>query len=71
MPPGWHCLPARVRTDPRTSGEPVSCPTCGTHDQRGAYCVSCGTELLALTQPVLRLETRRKPPVPPAAPPAR
>ena len=49
----------------------MSCPTCGTHDQRGAYCVSCGTELLVLTQPVLRLETRRKPPVPPAAPPVR
>ncbi len=49
-------------------GEPVPCPTCGTHDQRGAYCVSCGTHLLAPTQPVLRLQTRRKPAVPPVAP---
>ena len=46
----------------------MPCPTCGTHDQRGRYCISCGTELLALTQPVLRLQTRRKPAVPPAAP---
>jgi hypothetical protein len=46
----------------------VSCPTCGTHDQRGAFCTSCGVELLSLTQPVLRLETRRKPAVPPVVP---
>ena len=49
----------------------MSCPTCGTHDQRGAYCISCGTELLALTQPVLRLQTRRKPAVPSPVAPAR
>ncbi|MGY1815613.1 hypothetical protein [Blastococcus sp. SYSU D00820] len=46
----------------------MHCDTCGTADQRGTYCVSCGAALLQLTQPVLRLETRRKPPVPPATP---
>ncbi len=45
----------------------MSCSTCATETTPGPVCPRCAA-LAQLTQPVLRLETRRRPVVPPAAP---
>ena len=45
----------------------VLCDTCAAETHPGPVCARCAA-LAQLTQPVLRLETRRRPPVPPAAP---
>ncbi|NEM05512.1 hypothetical protein [Geodermatophilus normandii] len=45
----------------------MPCDTCAVQTHPGPVCARCAA-LAQLTQPVLRLETRRRPPVPPMAP---
>ncbi|SNS41894.1 hypothetical protein SAMN04488107_2473 [Geodermatophilus saharensis] len=45
----------------------MPCDTCAAETHPGPVCRRCAA-LSQLTQPVLRLQTRRRPPVPPAAP---
>ncbi len=48
---------------PPSEETPVPCVTCAAETTPGPVCSRCAA-LAQLTQPVLRLETRRRPPVP-------